>query len=259
MNNYILSLLILLSVAGCGSSPTIKTDSMNCSQFNESIVNKWPGDGNTSDLVSNNNGLIMNGATFATGLSDKAFSFDGADDYVIIRQEDAKNPTSAITVTAWVKVKRTNTYQSIVSKFYGNYTKGINDDSYGLMIAPNGGLYWQVDTTVNGRLRDNILITNPVNIFDNQFHLIIGSYDGSSMKVYFDGQEVVNLSRDPKVVTGSIVNSIGTPILLGSASNRGSSDWFFSGLMDEINIHNMALTQIKIVELFNSGSVGICK
>src|SRR5262249_51337935 len=46
------------------------------------MVAWWPGDGNTNDIKSNNNGALQNGATFAAGKVGQAFSFDGVDDFV---------------------------------------------------------------------------------------------------------------------------------------------------------------------------------
>ena len=41
------------------------------------LVSWWPGDGNANDIVGDNHGTLENGATFATGKVNQAFSFDG--------------------------------------------------------------------------------------------------------------------------------------------------------------------------------------
>jgi hypothetical protein len=45
------------------------------------LVSWWPGDVDASEIVAGNNGTLHNGATFATGMVEKAFSFDGMDDF----------------------------------------------------------------------------------------------------------------------------------------------------------------------------------
>ena len=42
------------------------------------MVGWWPGDGNAKDIVDGNPGTLQGGVTFAPGLVDQAFSFDGA-------------------------------------------------------------------------------------------------------------------------------------------------------------------------------------
>lgn len=219
------------------------------------LVGLWSGNGNADDSYGINNGQEKNGATYAFGLTDNAFSFDGVDDFVTISDSDVLNPGSFVSVSAWVKINTSTRHQAIVSKFYGNYFAGQNDDSYLLMVMPNdGGLYWHIMTTGGG----GILITNPVNISDNAFHNIVGTYDGSLMRVYLDGQEIVSFSQNPGAVTGDVINSIGTPLLIGGGSNGNLGDWFSNGLIDEVTIYNVTLSDTQILERYNAGATGIC-
>ena len=53
-----------------------------CVQPPSGAVSWWSGDGHPFDLIGTNNGTMTNGATYSDGMVGKAFSFDGADDYV---------------------------------------------------------------------------------------------------------------------------------------------------------------------------------
>lgn len=231
----------------------------NCVQPYSGLVSWWPGDGNANDSVSTNNGQEVNGATYASGLVDNAFSFDGTDDYIIIQNSEELNPTSVITLAMWVKLSATGGHQFLINKFYGNFSNGPNDDSYSMNITPNRNLGLQVETIDNGSLRDNILVTAPVDIFDGNYHFIVGKYDGQAMKLYYDGQEVTNIIRSPGVVSGSIQSSPTTPVRIGAGSNGNADDWFVNGLVDEVNIYNVALSDAQILELYEAGAAGICK
>ena len=61
------------------------------------IVSWWSGDGHPFDLVSANNGTMMNGATYAAGKVGRAFSLDGTNDYVDL-PDGASNPSMTLPV-----------------------------------------------------------------------------------------------------------------------------------------------------------------
>src|SRR5262249_52033129 len=46
------------------------------------MVSWWPGDGNANDIMGTNNGSLQNGATFASGKINSAFSFNGTNQFV---------------------------------------------------------------------------------------------------------------------------------------------------------------------------------
>src|SRR5947208_15349755 len=58
------------------------------------MVAWYPGDGNADDIIGGNNGTLQNGATFASGMVDQAFSLDGIDDYVNIADTAALHLTT---------------------------------------------------------------------------------------------------------------------------------------------------------------------
>jgi hypothetical protein len=65
-----------------------------CTPPPANMVAWWPGDGNANDIQNGNNGTLENGATAtATGMVLQAFSFDGADDYVLVPDAPSLNYT----------------------------------------------------------------------------------------------------------------------------------------------------------------------
>ena len=53
------------------------------------LVSWWPGEGNANDIVSGNNGVLMNGMSFTNGEVGMAFNLNGINNYLLI------NPTTS--------------------------------------------------------------------------------------------------------------------------------------------------------------------
>jgi len=81
------------------------------------MVSWWPGDSDASDIQNGNDGTLVNGATFATGKVDQAFSFDGVDDYVDVGNGANLNiGTGDFAVEFWVLVNDSQ-WNSILYKY----------------------------------------------------------------------------------------------------------------------------------------------
>src|SRR2546425_1221831 len=62
----------------------------------------WRAEGDANDNVGNNDGTLVNGATFAAGEVGQAFSLDGVDDYVEIADSVSLSVSTALSVEAWI-------------------------------------------------------------------------------------------------------------------------------------------------------------
>ncbi|MFH0923908.1 MAG: LamG domain-containing protein, partial [Candidatus Falkowbacteria bacterium] len=85
-------------------------------------------------------------------------------------------------------------------------------------------------------------------INDSQWHHIVGSYDGTSMKIYIDG----NLEDTNTDFSGNLPTNDGN-VRIG-ADYQPTPDNFFSGLIDEARIYNRALSADEIGELYRVGA-----
>src|SRR5262245_1572545 len=95
-----------------------QSGAQTCVQPPSGLVSWWPGDGTADDIADNNDGTLAGGATFASGRVGQAFSFDGVDDYVLVPDSPNLdfNPTSFVTVDAWVFRTSTASVQHILGK-----------------------------------------------------------------------------------------------------------------------------------------------
>jgi hypothetical protein len=237
------------TLASSTPTPTPTPTSSPCAVPPSGLVAWYAGDGNANDSQGSNNGTLMgSGTTFPVGEVGEAFSFSGSG-YVSVNNSTSLNP-SAMTIDAWVKATNSSNESSLVNKFQHNDGTS-SDDSYYLGINPGGGpgkLRWQFQTPAG----DFILDSPTVNIFDGQFHHVAGTYDGSLMIIYVDGQIVASRSANGAIQTTT------TPVYLGAAIDNGATARYFIGQLDEIDIFNRALTQTEIQSIFNAGGSGKC-
>ncbi len=236
MKNYILIIIVLFL-----------TGTVNGIPVTNGLVGYWSGDDSTANDSSGNNlHGVFNGASFAQGISGQAFSFNGSNNIVIADSPLLDGPSmTGLTLSAWVNLNVTNTDMTIVSKFDTN-NDGLNGISYLLEfdVFPENQRFFVVEdasTTINGKFE------TPFGV--GQWHHLAGTWDGSVIKMYFDGVEVT------PAITGSTVTTIRdntTPLTIGSLGNPSQ---FFNGLIDEVAIYNRALSDGEVNQLFSSPAV----
>ena len=197
------------------------------------------GAGDIEDSTSNNN----NGTATTSMTTDDLVSaqigdgidFDGSDDYIEISRDSSIEPTSALTIFAWVNLsnKSPSTYHEIVSKqkddwseAYYSYELRINDDT----TTDRLEFYFS-----DGTDRDAIIASNGSFVYDQWTHIAV-TFDSGSLKLYQNGAEVN--------ATSSSVTSLGywdTPLDIGKPYNSGvvTNAWT-DGIIDEVRISNTA-------------------
>ena len=198
----------------------------------------WPGDGNANDIIAGQNGALQNGATFATGISGQAFTFDGSGSHIDVPDTSAwafdANP---FTIALWAKFNDTSQGWLIGSDDAAAYQKWIFGYGY-------GGLAFH---SVNG---ESMLVVYPDWLPEpGQWYHLAVTRDGNTFTLYINGVPVTNLTAS------FVIPDASTPLTIGGAEGRFS----FNGLLDEIGIYNRALTAAEIQSIFNAGSYGQCK
>jgi hypothetical protein len=223
-------------ISYCQSAPV-------CVPRPSSMVSWWPGDGNANDIQGTNHGTLPGGVTFAPGMVAQAFSFDGVDDFVSIPRNTNLLPIKTVTVDAWVKTSDFITSQQIFRA--GDNAFG-NAHGYALsVVGGNYGFATRHDPGVNH------ILTTPIS--DSGFHHVVGTYDGSEMRLYVDGV----LKASEAETRDMLYNATGGSII-GDSDSISNIDPF-NGLIDEVNTYNRALSAEEIGAIFNAGSAGKCK
>jgi hypothetical protein len=177
------------------------------------------------DTSGNANDGLISGATRTTkGRFGNALAFDGIDDWVTIADADFLDLTTGMTLEAWV-------YPIGSSK--GWSTVLLKEQHLGLVYAlyansdtmqPVASLHINVDQNLHGRQ----------SLQPGQWTHLAATYDGSTQRLYVDGEEVASY-LDP---AGSIQVSDGA---LRIGGNESWLDEFFEGYIDEVRVYDRAL------------------
>jgi hypothetical protein len=199
-----------------------------------------------------NNGTLLNGATFAAGKVGQAFSFDGVNDHIRIAHNSNQNSPNSLSTEAWVYPTSFNGLPTIIAKW--DAVNGNPQRSHSLHLDPTGKV--QFHLSPNGDEIGPIgTVISSSSLALNTWSHVAGVYNGSSVKIYING-----------VLQGEVAYSQGvfaatTDLSIGGVVGGVPSGQFiapFSGLIDEAQVINRALSQAEIQAVVNAGSAGQC-
>jgi hypothetical protein len=202
----------------------------------------WPFYENTGttahDLSGNHyDGMLGGGAQWTSGYFGPALSFNGDGANVQVPDKPAFEPSTTLTVTAYVKTSGSpGDFKYIVAK--GGF--GCSTGAYGLYTGPNGGLIFYVDHPdgVNFTLSPDA----GSGVWDGNWHFVAGTYDGSAVHLYVDGAEVQ--SGNP--YSGAIRYGGPSSNDLFIGHYEGCPGLDFNGSIDEPTVWSKALTATQI-------------
>src|SRR5205814_852217 len=175
------------------------------------------------------------------------FSLDGVDDYIRVPDNPNLYPDAgSFTVEAWVKTPQTGHYEMIMQ----HYECGGSSCAYSvyqLYITPDGKLvgFLRDESTNSEDLQSTTIVA------DNVFHHVAMVRDTTNGQflLFVDG---VQAASAPLTVVGTIKNADGEadPVTIGEG---------FSGIIDEVEYFNRALSSSEIQAIYDAGSAGKCK
>lgn len=182
----------------------------------------------------------------------KALDFDGSNDFVDTGNNSALNITEELTISLWVKMDDAGSdispNQYFVNKGTGSYSDATSN-SYHFFIANT------TTDTITMALSDGSSITNTTstselylsNFNSNNWYHFVGTWDGSTMKIYVDGKHV---SGADTAFSGPINSLPSANLLLGKL---GDNSRFYDGKMDEVKVYNYALSEDQVKVEYNRG------
>ncbi len=204
---------------------------LNPLTLTDGLVAYYPFNGNANDASGYGNNGTVNGATLTTdrfGNSNKAYSFDGVNDYIRSNTTIAIN-TNQATYAAWV-----------------NFRSSVNDVKQILEFKLGAGvIFLETDNSTKIRfgMSDGITgstLFSPEALPLNSWHYVSGTYDGSVQKLYIDGVKVAEASLS--------LNVLNSPINIGKDSEFDFQ--YIDGLIDDVRIYNRALSNAEIQSLY---------
>ncbi len=207
-----------------------------------------------------NDGTLVNGPVWTSGIIEGALDFDGSNDYVLVFDDDSLDVSGAITVSTWLKLDGDVSTQNIIKKIAsdGSYTGGgyhllftddtdYSDGTCRMVFQKASG----TGGTGSGNYGTNTnwdRVVSETNTWRKGvwYHFVAawdGTTDSNSMKMYING--VLDASHTAGQSTIK-TNSYNLKI-------SGS----FEGKIDDLRIYNRALSDGEIEQIYREGLGGI--
>ena len=166
---------------------------------------------------------------WTTGKFGQAIAF--TDGRAVVSESDPLNLPQT-TVMAWVNPASIAAVDTVdwytdINAIYGK-AGDAGDDSVTLGLMAEDGVYFYTDTGAN-----NELTVPDAEVSIGQWQHIAGTFDGTVMRVFVDGEQVGELA-----VVGSIIEN---PIL-PTVGGREDVAISFDGAIDEVKVFSQALT-----------------
>jgi hypothetical protein len=216
------------------------------------LVAWWTGDGNALDFLGQNNGTLVNGATFAPGEVGQAFGFNGNGQSVVIPDSPSLRLTNSFTIEAWVNPATLaddphGPGRGIVCKL--DYATGGN---YGYEFTLSQGYFGgSFNSPGHGWGTANWGVSVPTPLTVGVWSHVAWTYDENAMMLYVNGVPVATNVIGPQAMANS------TAAL--QISGDGNGNIMFDGLIDEVALYNRAVSAAEIAATYIAGSAGKCK
>jgi hypothetical protein len=217
------------------------------SSLRQDIIFNWRLDERKGDHIDDATGFCdataYSNLTVVPGKLGMAKLFDGQTNYIQENNNtDLDFRTDNFSVSFWMKAERPSGWSAIMSKANDWIeSKDVCGWLFGNRDSGSDTLEFRINSC--GQDKEH-RITHAENVFNNEWHHIVGIRDGEIIKLYVDG-----VLKDTALnVTQSV--HVDEPFLIGSVINK----YFYSGVIDEVAIWKKALNLDEISDLFNQGN-----
>jgi hypothetical protein len=179
-----------------------------------------------------NDGTLTNGPLRVPGKVGGALQFDGIDDYVIVPDDPSLDISGPFTCMAWIKPD-IQPYQmvSFVNKWFNYILQTTTNGPNRLRLIFYDGQQHVIEST------DNILR-------NGEWQHVAGTWDGDSLKLFLNGEEIGVLFVGP----GHVPSTFDNPLYIGTEFANAQ---FFRGTIDEVQVYSSALSGDEILRLFD--------
>jgi hypothetical protein len=210
--------------------------------LSDGLVADYPFNGNANDESGHGyNGTVIGAVPCEdrNGDANRAYCFDGADDYINIGQQPNFPSWDTYAVSVWFLNDGGGDQgrgygQKIIDKttWYTDFYLSVSGDG-------NGYLVWQTYENYSG----GSIVEQSKNYTDGKWHHVVINKNGSSGELWIDGQ-LVGTSEIMKTVNNS------QPLLFGySVSGDFYQRKYWSGKLDDIRLYDRMLSEEEIQQL----------
>ncbi len=241
--NRVLSAPEIAAIANAGTAGKCKP---SATAAPSGLAGWWAGDGNAIDISgNNNNGTIGASSKISVGKVGQAFQTTTISGVAVsVPDSPTLDFTNAYTIEMWVSPSQPGIGGSSFFACKGN-CGAFDSQSYSFVFGANRQAVLRAgNSSTFDSLGSTALL--PLNTFSH----LVGTYDGSTMRIYIDG--VLDSSKVTTI--GTLVNS-SQPFIIGGSTGSGGAE----AIYDEVSLYNRALTDAEITSIFNAGIAGKLK
>ena len=202
--------------------------------------------GGWADISGNDNhGEILNGTTTSDdGTIIGALDFDGVDDYITLGNDSELGFTNGIfSVETWVYIPSSWTagsqYPNLISK---GAKAGWDTDGWSLFCFRDRGSPPGYSLGIGMRNSGTTNIREVLNVDSDKWLHVVGTLDGSTIKIYINGIQELSNSQTINPPSTS------TEVLIG----RDSNVQYFPGRMAGAKLYNKSLTPTEVLQNYKA-------
>ena len=225
----------------------------------DSIMGMWLFDDGKGDRAKDssgnqNDGTLKSGPKWVDGKFGGALEFNGASTYVDCGNEASLEIKKEITVMAWVQFDGLD-YKNSTGKLNTLAAKGYPD-----ALVPHAGWWFSYDNRNNGKDfpytcfgkkaggwagGGNNLSGHPSTFKDGEWYHFAFTIGQSMAALYIDGTQL----GAEKPLVDLVLSDLSRNLTIGSAG----TSWYFGGIIDEVAILNVALSEKDLSSIMTKG------
>jgi hypothetical protein len=202
----------------------------------------WPMEGNAKDIVGGNDGTFRRGVSAVPGMVGVGLQFDGNESGILVKDAPVLQFTDSFSISMWLRIEAYPATGRVGQIFFRGDSRAGNDP-YNLCVLWDGRLAFQIDsgagyTTLHAPIPQKV----PVHV------CAMLDITAQTLRIYVNGKLAAETKApyrplrdlDPREFPG---------IGIGNTQNVDIHQHPFYGLLDDLQVHNRALTPDEVAAL----------
>lgn len=189
------------------------------------------------ELFGGTAGVLQGGAQWAPGAGHHqgACRFDGVDDRIILGPCDITTGNGGFGVSIWVRPDFVTAMdRTLVAKTVG---PAVQDHIWSLTFVNASALRFRLRTGPT----TTTLSTPPSSIFSGVWYHVVGTFDGTAMRIYLNGALMAET-----LASGNMGFHPQAPASVAALSTGAAP---FSGWVDDLRLFDQGLTQQDVIDI----------
>ncbi|MDX2131727.1 MAG: LamG-like jellyroll fold domain-containing protein [Planctomycetota bacterium] len=206
--------------------------------------------GLVEDVTHSLKAKLMGAPAIETVGPTLAAIFNGKSDYLVIHQDIAKDrkglPTKEFSVAAWVSVRETQQWGSIMGCVQDDggtekgWVLGFNDQTFTFGLSTVGG------SDGDGKLT---FLPAKTPIVPGKWYYVVGTYDGTTMRLYVNGVQ----EGESKDQSGDILYPPSGPYTIACFKDA-NEEYPLAGALHRVKAYSRVLTPKEITDVTQKNS-----